>query len=147
MACRIKRPLPAPLTMEAVNGAGAYLLDVGRIFVLWIGSNIGPSFMSQVSPCAHNKEQGRASESFGKSSAFLSFSSLSHASVQVDIKQLTSPVFCRSYFPWSLARLSNDAVFSICYLSNPQFLPRQCFPPPVTHFLCGVLQIPLQMLM
>ncbi|CAL8469171.1 g8712 [Coccomyxa elongata] len=45
---RIKRPAPAPLTMEAVNSSGAYLLDVGRIFVLWLGANIGPTFMSQV---------------------------------------------------------------------------------------------------
>lgn len=36
------------MTMEAVDGSGAYLLDSGRMFVLWLGANIGPSFYSQV---------------------------------------------------------------------------------------------------
>ncbi len=44
---RITRPLPSPMTMEAVDSSGAYLLDSGRIFVLWLGANVSPAFMSQ----------------------------------------------------------------------------------------------------
>jgi hypothetical protein len=34
--------------MQAINPAGAYLLDSGRIFVLWLGKNLPPAFYSQV---------------------------------------------------------------------------------------------------
>jgi protein transport protein SEC24 len=45
--CRLQRPLPHPLTQLALDPAGAYLLDSGRIFVLWLGRAIPPAFMAQ----------------------------------------------------------------------------------------------------
>lgn len=45
---RIIRPAPVPLTMQAVSEQGAYLMDSGRVFVMWLGRNISPDFMAQV---------------------------------------------------------------------------------------------------
>ncbi|CAK0784355.1 hypothetical protein CVIRNUC_007559 [Coccomyxa viridis] len=45
---RIVRPAPAPLTTAAVQPDGAYLMDCGRVFVMWLGRNISPEFMTQV---------------------------------------------------------------------------------------------------
>ena len=52
---RIVRPAPAPLTTAAVQPDGAYLMDCGRVFVMWLGRNISPEFMTQVgsSPLLH----------------------------------------------------------------------------------------------
>lgn len=44
---RLRRPAPHPLTQVALDPAGAYLLDSGRIFVLWLGRAIPPAFVSQ----------------------------------------------------------------------------------------------------
>lgn len=49
-ACRIMRPQPVPLTMAAVSDQGAYLMDCGRVFVMWLGRNVSPDFMTQVTP-------------------------------------------------------------------------------------------------
>ena len=46
--CRILRPPPVPLTMAAVSEQGAYLMDCGRVFVMWLGRSISPDFMAQV---------------------------------------------------------------------------------------------------
>ncbi len=45
---RIIRPAPVPLTMQAVSEQGAYLMDSGRVFVMWLGRNVSPDFMTQV---------------------------------------------------------------------------------------------------
>lgn len=45
------RPAPVPLTMQAVSDQGAYLMDCGRVFVMWLGRGISPDFMAQV--CSH----------------------------------------------------------------------------------------------
>ena len=60
---RIVRPAPAPLTTAAVQADGAYLMDCGRVFVMWLGRNISPEFMTQASsgPLLH-REAGRPSE-------------------------------------------------------------------------------------
>ena len=51
--CRILRPLPVPLTTAAISDQGAYLMDCGRVFVMWLGRALSPDFMTQVcSPCA-----------------------------------------------------------------------------------------------
>ena len=34
--------------MEQLSGAGAYLLDNGRMLVLWLGHAVSPEFLSQV---------------------------------------------------------------------------------------------------
>ena len=41
-------PLPIPLTAQALDSAGAYILDTGRVCVLWLGRSLDPEFMSQV---------------------------------------------------------------------------------------------------
>ena len=51
--CRIVRPAPVPLTMQAVSEQGAYLMDSGRVFVMWLGRNISPDFMAQVCMFCH----------------------------------------------------------------------------------------------
>ena len=38
-------PSPAPLALEALDPAGAYLLDAGRVLVLWLGRAIRPDLM------------------------------------------------------------------------------------------------------
>ena len=40
-------PPRAPLSMEQLSGAGAYLLDNGRMLVLWLGHAVSPEFLSQ----------------------------------------------------------------------------------------------------
>ena len=45
---RVRRPAPHPLTTVALEPAGAYLLDSGRIFVLWLGRAVSADFMAQV---------------------------------------------------------------------------------------------------
>jgi len=39
-------PAPAPLATAALDPAGAYLLDNGRVFVLWLGRSVRPDFMA-----------------------------------------------------------------------------------------------------
>ncbi len=34
--------------MEYLNPAGAYLMDNGRVFVLWLGQALQPAFIAQV---------------------------------------------------------------------------------------------------
>jgi protein transport protein SEC24 len=41
-------PAPAPLATAALDPAGAYLLDNGRVFVLWLGRAVRPDFMAGV---------------------------------------------------------------------------------------------------
>ncbi|KAK9811733.1 hypothetical protein WJX72_009241 [[Myrmecia] bisecta] len=41
-------PPTMPLATDALNGSGAYLLDNGRIFVLWLGRTISRDFLAQV---------------------------------------------------------------------------------------------------
>ena len=41
-------PPRAPLSMELLSGAGAYLLDNGRMLVLWLGHAVPVEFLSQV---------------------------------------------------------------------------------------------------
>ena len=36
-----------PLTAAYMSDAGAYLLDSGRIFVLWLGKRVPKEFISQ----------------------------------------------------------------------------------------------------
>ena len=38
-------PAPAPLALEALDPAGAYLLDAGRVLVLWLGRAVRPDVM------------------------------------------------------------------------------------------------------
>ena len=38
-------PSPAPLALEALDPAGAYLLDAGRVLVLWLGRAVRPDVM------------------------------------------------------------------------------------------------------
>ena len=45
---RIILPDTVPLTVQALDPAGAYLLDSMRIFILWLGRNVSAEFMSQV---------------------------------------------------------------------------------------------------
>ena len=49
---RVVRPAPAPLTTAAVQADGAYLMDCGRVFVMWLGRSISPEFMTQASSIA-----------------------------------------------------------------------------------------------
>ena len=44
-------PAPAPLATAALDPAGAYLLDNGRVFVLWLGRAVRPDFMAGVFGC------------------------------------------------------------------------------------------------
>ena len=46
--CRIMRPLPVPLTMVALSTEGAYLMDCGRVFVVWLGQAVSQDFITQV---------------------------------------------------------------------------------------------------
>ena len=50
VCCRIVMPPRCPLGKEALDTYSAYLLDNGRIFVLWLGAGIAQNqdFMSQV---------------------------------------------------------------------------------------------------
>lgn len=41
-------PAPAPLAAAALDAAGAYLIDAGRVFVLWLGRAVRPDFMAAV---------------------------------------------------------------------------------------------------
>ncbi len=41
-------PMPIPLTAQVMDPAGAYLLDTGRVCVLWLGRDLSPGFMAQV---------------------------------------------------------------------------------------------------
>ena len=41
-------PSRAPLSMALLSGAGAYLLDNGRVLVLWLGHAVPPEFLAQV---------------------------------------------------------------------------------------------------
>ena len=45
---QIVLPPRAPLSMEQLSGAGAYLLDNGRMLVLWLGHAASTEFVSQV---------------------------------------------------------------------------------------------------
>ena len=40
-------PPRVPLSMALLSGAGAYLLDTGRVLVLWLGHAVSPEFLSQ----------------------------------------------------------------------------------------------------
>ena len=40
-------PPRAPLSMEQLSGAGAYLLDNGRMLVLWLGHAVPLEWLSQ----------------------------------------------------------------------------------------------------
>jgi len=46
--CRIGRPECIPLTTMVMRDNAAYLLDNGRILVLWLGRNIPQAFLKQV---------------------------------------------------------------------------------------------------
>jgi len=41
-------PAPAPLAAAALDPAGAYLLDSGRVLILWLGRAVRPDFMAAV---------------------------------------------------------------------------------------------------
>lgn len=41
-------PPTIPLSMEMLSGDGAYLMDNGRIFILWLGRNISSSYIGQL---------------------------------------------------------------------------------------------------
>ncbi|KAK9828118.1 hypothetical protein WJX81_006860 [Elliptochloris bilobata] len=45
---RVRLPPTVPLTGAYMSDAGAYLLDSGRIFVLWLGKRVPKDFISQV---------------------------------------------------------------------------------------------------
>lgn len=49
-AARVRLPPTVPLTGAYMSDAGAYLLDSGRIFVLWLGKRVPKDFISQVWP-------------------------------------------------------------------------------------------------
>lgn len=53
LASRVRTPLPVPLSVERLHLDGAYLLDNGRIFVLWLGRSISPDFLQHVLPGLH----------------------------------------------------------------------------------------------
>ena len=44
---RVRLPSTVPLTAAYMSDAGAYLLDSGRIFVLWLGTRVPKEFISQ----------------------------------------------------------------------------------------------------
>jgi len=46
----VRLPPTVPLTGAYMSDAGAYLLDSGRIFVLWLGKRVPKDFISQVAP-------------------------------------------------------------------------------------------------
>jgi hypothetical protein len=56
-------PPRAPLSMALLSGAGAYLLDNGRVLVLWLGHAVSSEFLLQVrtlhsiGSAAHTKSQ------------------------------------------------------------------------------------------
>ena len=41
-------PPTCPLSFERLEGSGAYLLDNGRIFIVWVGRGVAPEFMQAV---------------------------------------------------------------------------------------------------
>lgn len=41
-------PSPAPLALEALDPSGAYLLDAGRVLVLWLGRAVRPDVMGAI---------------------------------------------------------------------------------------------------
>ena len=52
-------PPTVPLNMEQLSGEGAYLMDNGRLFILWLGRNIpsgyiGELFAADPSTLAHD---------------------------------------------------------------------------------------------
>ena len=49
--CRVGRPPCIPLTTMVMRDNTAYLLDNGRIMVLWLGRAIPQTFMQQVQCC------------------------------------------------------------------------------------------------
>ena len=57
LACgRVRLPPTVPLTSAYMSDAGAYLLDSGRIFVLWLGKRVPKEFISQarrMDECGH----------------------------------------------------------------------------------------------
>ncbi len=44
---QVALPPRAPLSMEQLSGAGAYLLDNGRMLVLWLGHAVPLEWLSQ----------------------------------------------------------------------------------------------------
>ena len=42
-------PPRAPLTRDYMSAAGVYLMDNGRMLILWVGSKAPPELLSQVS--------------------------------------------------------------------------------------------------
>lgn len=47
-------PPTSPLSLERLEGSGAYLLDNGRIFIVWVGRGVAPEFMQQVFGLGNN---------------------------------------------------------------------------------------------
>lgn len=45
---RVALPPTAPAGLEYLNPAGAYVIDNGRIAVLWLGASLHPQFYQQV---------------------------------------------------------------------------------------------------
>ncbi|KAK9794070.1 hypothetical protein WJX73_006515 [Symbiochloris irregularis] len=45
---RMVMPPNVPLALDLVDYSGAYLMDTGRVFLLWLGRGISPNFLSQV---------------------------------------------------------------------------------------------------
>ena len=48
-------PPRVPLSMALLSGAGAYLLDTGRVLVLWLGHAVSPDFLSQARSLCHDR--------------------------------------------------------------------------------------------
>lgn len=44
----VKLPAAVPLTMTALDPRGAYLIDTGRIFVLYLGANVDPKVLAEI---------------------------------------------------------------------------------------------------
>ena len=47
---RVALPALVPLSTEVLYPQGAYLMDNGRIFVLWLGREVSPQFLQEVRP-------------------------------------------------------------------------------------------------
>jgi protein transport protein SEC24 len=45
---RVVVPGTVALSMEQLNGGGAYLMDNGRLFILWLGRNIPPGYVGEL---------------------------------------------------------------------------------------------------
>lgn len=45
---RVALPALVPLSTEVLYPQGAYLMDNGRIFVLWLGREVSPQFLEDV---------------------------------------------------------------------------------------------------